>query len=248
MNLDIKRAILSPFSDSKWYVKLAIPFLWHIANSLYFHFHKILVQDLTFLQLALLLPFLLILPGFYLNFVHNEIHNIKPLLPNWKGNWLNFLKNGASFYIIFLFVLMLALIIVCLPLLTIFHIFHPNPYSGSLVYELTSILSFPAILFFAFLCFFLVCIYVDNFKLLDCFNLKHVLRTILSAKNELSIYVILPAVFYLLHYLTSFYFKNILLYILFIIAVFLFNFFFFNLLAQVYKSTKIKSKQYGELA
>lgn len=249
MNLDIKRAILSPFSDSKWHVKLTLPFIWLFTSGLHFPLYKISYINLVILNFTLFLPFWLILYGFYIYFAHNEIHNLKPLLPTWKGNWFKYLKTGATSSIIVLFLLILILILDCVLALPRFLLFpHTSPFSISFQYELMAI-TFIHALFFVFLHNFLGCVYADNFRLSDSFNLKQVSELILIVKKEILVCAISIIIFFLLNSFILSYFKNVFFSILSPLVVVLCNLMFINLVAQIYKSAKsIYSKRYGELA
>lgn len=81
MQLNVKNAFLSPFSDEKWKSKLFILSLLLIAS------------------IGLLFPYWIFI-GYCLQFMHNEIHNIKPLLPDWRSNFIKYLKHGVCYFMI----------------------------------------------------------------------------------------------------------------------------------------------------
>lgn len=112
MQLDIKKAFLSPFSDKKWYQKLIFPIFMTFLISLIGG--KILPQSYNgFLSVISIVSFL-ILSGYYIQFQHNEIHGEHPLLPNPKSKKMSYMKFGffgaiiSIFYLIAGFLLMIS--------------------------------------------------------------------------------------------------------------------------------------------
>jgi hypothetical protein len=78
MGLEIKRAIMVPFTGEDWGIKLLIGILCYLAIPLVY------VLTLKIPILALLIIFLSLTPmGFYLLSAHNELNNITPILPEW---------------------------------------------------------------------------------------------------------------------------------------------------------------------
>ena len=91
MQLDIKKAFLSPFSEEKWYIKLIFPSfmaIFSLISNILAQEHK---AEVLGLALITLLPFL-VLYGFFAQFAHNEIHDELPLLPDLKTKVKQYFK------------------------------------------------------------------------------------------------------------------------------------------------------------
>lgn len=105
MELDIKKAIKSPFSDPKWYIRLILPSFiftfWVAILSSKPYVHKILALYPSILILFIFaLVLLFIYAGFIVQFRHNSIYNLKPLIPDIKGNTGNYFVQGLCFGLI----------------------------------------------------------------------------------------------------------------------------------------------------
>ncbi|MEI7475667.1 MAG: hypothetical protein WCK67_12900 [bacterium] len=98
MKLDIKRALKSPFNGNNWFITLTI---LGIINSLFF----VLVENskenpqlLAIIILMVIQPLGIMISGYIIQFVHNEIKGNYPLLPCWKNNIKSYFRKG--FYLI----------------------------------------------------------------------------------------------------------------------------------------------------
>jgi len=164
MQLDIKRALLSPFSDNRWKGKLFILILLSLISAF---------LTLSNLNLLSWLP-IFIFTGYSLQFAHNEIHDIKPILPDWKFNFLTYFKYGAIFsaitfvYSIILFLIMI--IMIKLSYILIFGI-------GCFVFSIVGI--------------WITGVYCDNFQFKDAFNKKKFIRLISESQLEIIIFILI---------------------------------------------------------
>lgn len=169
MKLDIKRAVVSPFSDSQWKSKISILILLALINAI--------LERLGWSLLWLIPAF--ISTGYCLQFAHNEIHDIKPLLPNWSYNFLKYLKYGTIFGVISgLYTLIIILLVSS---------FIKLPFNKVFIIGL----------FTSFLIVFLVSgIYCYNFKFKESFNGRKIFDIVYKKKMEF--FITIPIIFILL--------------------------------------------------
>lgn len=80
MKLDIKKAVLLPFSEEKWYLKLIFP---SITIFLFLVLYPKPHMPVFAILISLLLIIIsgIVLNGFFIQFRHNEICSLKPLIP-----------------------------------------------------------------------------------------------------------------------------------------------------------------------
>lgn len=160
MILDIPKALMSPFSDDEWKSKIFILTLLSILG--------------TFLELSGLgwlswLPIFIFI-GYCTQVVHNEIHNIVPLLPDWHSNFVKYLKYGAIFsFITFIYSIIIFLLMVSMIKLSY-----------------TLILGIGVFIFSA-VCLWITGAYCDNFKFKDSFAINNCLKLFSRAKWELAV-------------------------------------------------------------
>ena len=209
MNLDIKKAFYSPFSDSKWKSKLFILSLFSIFSV--FQYFLTTIQPPTFSMLFFLLillpiPPLFIFAGYCLQFGHNAIHNISPLLANWKSNFFKYFKHGLFSLIVFF--------IYAIPLIMILYIISPEKQATTLYYlidlsskmHILKFLGFHIIYLIFFLIIFLLitlniailfsadCLYMDNFKISNAFAVRKLFKFIFDAKYELFLIIVISTI------------------------------------------------------
>ncbi len=236
MQLDIKKALQSPFSDEEWFVKLIFPIIVIILNALGSKYLNLpdLYKQIIFL--VAIIPNL-ILEGFFLQFMHNEIKNQNTLLPVLKVNVFNYLKYGVkslsfTIYYMILFILSFGLIYI----FTEMTLLKFNVQVGIII---------SCISFFFFLIIYLMAqsAYAENFKLGDAFDFYKLIRLVAKARNHILFFIVYSAIIILL-YLFVFYWLaatiiGILLIPLLSTSV---GLFLFNLQAQVYKIAKLNYK------
>lgn len=194
MELDIKKAFHSPFSEEKWYLKLIFPVImaaFNLISNVAVHEHKIAV---IILILITILPNLVLI-GFFTQFAHNEIWNEIPLLPSLKSKIKQYfsygIKNlglsicyGIAFFIIgfvLSFVTGLVLGILCAILGL-----------NKIILPIVSIIIFVPVLIL--LVAFMVLVkgaFADNFSFKEAMNYKRLFKLMSKVKSEIAIYLLL---------------------------------------------------------
>lgn len=241
MQLDIKKAIKSPFSDDKWYLKMIFPFIMVILSAVgEKHLH---IPDLYvgIIVLVTIIPNL-ILTGLFLQFQHNELHNEKPLLPILKNNITKYLKYGFKslgfiLYYFLLFILFAILIYIVVQMAI------PK---GKEILEIILI----CILYFLFYLVYMVAqsAYADKFSLADAFNFNGILNLILKVKMEIFIYlltsILIIMVAAIIFYIFMIHFVIVSV-ILIPMLITLAEFMLVDLQAQVYKIGKYRLEPQG---
>lgn len=235
MRLDIKKAILSPFSDNKWRSKLFILCLLVIPVTFeYFVPNITKVNKSGIIYSLLVFPFFCIFWGYCIEFAHNEIHNVKSLLPEWDfkiNTYIKYFKQGFLFIIIG--VIFIIAIAVSLGLI------EKCFFSGmkSVIFQFSRNL----------ICYYIITIvptaicllYIDSFEFFSIFNLNKLLNLIFKAQQEfcisIIIFYILGCIFELIVSKLSFNFIGIIMTTIMIIIT---NLISNNLFAQTYKVAK----------
>lgn len=182
MNLDIKKAFNSPFSEPQWYKKMIFPLALAclgIVSSPEMHLNKIVIAVVFLLTL---IPGF-VLSGFFIKYLHNEIYDETPLLPVLKGNVKEYLINGLKFLgisLIYLSVFVIAtLILIALT-------------------KTQSIISFVAIalyIFFAIIMFmiffFSESAFADNYKFKDALDINRLQSLVVKVPKEIFITILI---------------------------------------------------------
>lgn len=167
MDLNIKKAIKSSFSEKKWYIKLIFPVIvtaLGLVNNPNLHISQNIILLTNFISL---LP-VIVLVGFFIQFQHNEIHNEIPLLPSLDKRVKNYFLYGlnslgiALIYIVLGFVLFFVL-----P-----NLFKNLGIANTLIGSLANI---GLILGFIFL-FFAINAYADYFKFKDAISIGRIFK------------------------------------------------------------------------
>ncbi len=194
MNINFKKAFLSPFSDSKWKSKLLILILLSTFNIL---LGVISAKFNVFVLLLLNIPITFICAGYIAQFAHNEINQILPLLPSWHSSFLKYFKYGFSSYIVVLIysipIVITFLFIKSLTgkeylnfLMTLFG--NINVLNFFDKYIVNFLFSLPKMIFILLSCMTYAsafCLYWNNFKISDTFAIKKIFKFIIKAKYEL---------------------------------------------------------------
>lgn len=214
MRLDFKKAFYSPFSDDKWKSKLFILTLLTVFNVL-FEILKIRVFEFVISC---------ILTGYCLRFAHNEIHNITPLLPNWRSNFLKYLNYGGFSLIVFL-----AYFLLCsIPIYIIFYLIKSSIIANIFLVFISLTMVFGGL-----------SLYCDNFKLKEAFNIYEFFKLIAKAKWELFVITLIFMFLGIVFYSIKIYFpEKTIIDVTFVIIAPLYSLITANLIAQVYKKVK----------
>lgn len=195
MELNVKKAFCSPFSDEKWYIKLIFPsvvtFLGLLSNNLTPQY-----PFLAFILLVILLIPALVLSGFFAQFANNEIHDNSPLLPNIESKVKDFLEYGIKFLevmIVYLLVFLTIAVVIGIAL-------------GAILGIIASILNFKAIVPIVAALFFIPLgvlalaflalvegIFFDNFSFKESLDYKRALNLLSKVKLEIGFYILLFA-------------------------------------------------------
>lgn len=192
MNLDIKKAYLSPFSEEKWYIKLIFPVIMaamtFICNP---SMHIIPKQYFWFYILITLVPSI-ILYGFFIQFQHNEINDELPLLPSLKSNFAEFARYGVRSVIFTVFYMIIDIFLILLALILL------KMSSGTVMSILICGIAVIAIIFVSIAANIAIGAYADKFQLGDAFEIKRIYKLMTKAKVEILIYIVMAVLISLL--------------------------------------------------
>lgn len=241
MELNIKKAFKSPFSQEKWYIKLIFPFVVTILSFLLNNWK----EDNQLLTLAVLLLLMipqLILNGFFTKFANNEIHEQEPLLPQLIGNVQKFFLYGIKLLgvmIVYLLAFLPILIITIISLVII----------GTLM-DKTGIPYLMMIIFLPILVF-LTCYQVlveglfnDNFNFKQALDYKKAYRLLTKVKSEIVKYILFFIGFTIIAAILESIIKVLpLAMILAAVPVIIGQLASVNLKAQIYKIAKLRLEQ-----
>lgn len=241
MELNVKKAFRSPFSDEKWYMKLIFPSI--------VTFFGLLSNDLTpeypfaaFILLVMLIIPTIVLSGFFAQFANNEIHDNFPLLPNIESKVKDFLEIGIKLLevmIVYLLIFLTIAIVIGIALGVILGIIASVLNFKALVPIVSTLCFIPlGVLALAFLAV-VEGIFFDNFNFKESLDYKKALSLLSKVKLEIGFYILL---FTCLTIATSIInmllspFAPSLLLICFLMAVV--QMIFINIKAQIYKIAK----------
>ncbi len=218
MEVSIKKALYSPFSDSKWCVKTTILCCLSLVGLL-------LMPPVTPLRILLEMPFIMLATGYILYFVHNEINNVSPLLPEWRNDLiLKYFKNGTLIFILYF---SLLIVLNNIPFNLMLHL--NKSFADSFIFNLIRFIYGYIFAIFNIVIFF---IYSVNFKIKDCFKWGEILKILYKRKTGLFLYPLLSIfIFKIIDLLIS--------QVSHVIALIIMTFFIlslFNLLAQFIKA------------
>lgn len=202
MELNIKKAFLSPFSDEKWYIKLIFPSIMAIFSLLANAFSHTHMKEVLLLSLIVFIP-ALVLSGFFLQFAHNEIHDETPLLPNLQSKAKEYFNYGLRIFGISLLYAITLGIVACIVLIVLniilgiilgliiimLHLDRTALSLGSLIIFLITYI--PILIFmFAYL-IMLSGAFADNFNSSEARDYKRLYRLLTKVKVEMIIYFLL---------------------------------------------------------
>lgn len=229
MELNIKKAFLSPFSEKQWYIKWIFPI---IVSACFLVFNPNLNFSNT---VKLLIIFVCIIPylilwGFLNQFQHNEIHDETPILPILSGKVKNYFIYGTRLCVITLVYLIFCFVLFLIALFTL---------ELGLIIKILTILSlFGAVIYLWIALIFAQSSYADNFCFRDAMNFKKVFKLMSKVKIEIFIWFLIVA-------LLGFILKLVLMLPLFILIIYpivrvLVKLILNNLSAQLYKIAKFR--------
>lgn len=204
IRLDIKKAFYSPFSDKKWKSKIFILTLLVVAG------------------LFLLFPFGIYI-GYCLQFMHNEIHDIKPLLPDWRSNFIKYLKYGVGFFVIVSMIFIFSFLVIFLFI---------KPFK--VAFTLNTLI-------FYIISFAILCLYSDKLKFSEAFYLKNFFKVISRVRWEFSTLVLIMSLPVIICFWITSIGKSQLCRTIIAISYLLYPFatlILYNLIAQIYKKAR----------
>lgn len=252
MQLDIKKAIKSPFNDKKWYLKTGLLFLITVfgldpgfdslikkftlgikmINAIFSTGIEGVTSYLNVLSVVLFptLLFLSVLAlGYLLQFSHNEINGISPIIPEWRKNIKKYLRSGfIAFGVLLAFHIIFSIL---------------DEVFKNLLYSIFNMSTFNTYILDYFRKIFILiifCFYSWRFSLKDAFNIRNLFRFIAKAKYELLVLFSLMFLSYsFIHfievYLNSSILTNIFLTILNLILI--------NLLSQIIRLNVVEKQE-----
>lgn len=168
MKLDIKRAILLPFSGKDWFLRLIVLSILSIREL------KGVNSDIIVLHVALFI-LLIIFWGYFSKYSYNIFNNISIELPSWKLDFKEYLKTGFMCLIGYLInIIIFSSIFLSLSnLASKLHIEYLKIFSDGLLQFLI-----------IFMLFVIPCLYSQKFKFIDMLNYSKLFNIISNAKLE----------------------------------------------------------------
>lgn len=190
MQLDIKKAILLPFSGKNWLLRLII--LSILSMSIIESNYKNINSTIILIGFLSILLF-----GYFCQFAYNSFNNISRNLPSWKLDFSKYLRHGT---ICLIGILIYAIIFGCIALP--FTILAEKSHSIYLKY-LYEVMNFLSLIFIIFV---VPCLYAENYKFNVIFELEKLFKKITNVKLE---FLICYATYIILTKLNQFIFPYI---------------------------------------
>lgn len=184
MKLDLQRTFDSITGTPKWFWKVSILGFLCILLILSKGLSKISL-NYSFAVLFIGFPIEMIKTGYLMQFIHNEINNISPLLPQWGSGIKTYIKLGIKYYSITISY------VICL--LSFFMLFIITPVSFLFAHDkfLQDVIIIPLGVLFTILGIIIIqlaiCSYVDNFRYKHAFNLGRFVQMVVKVKKEIVI-------------------------------------------------------------
>ncbi len=190
MSLDFKKAFLSPFMGKGWLPKLTLITFILVTPAI---LHEV-ISFWAYVFITIPVSFIMI--GYFVQFIHNEIYDIIPLLPQWKLNFKRYFNQGFKYTgLIFTYTGLLISVL-------FFTFFWPlevllKDYKSiqHMIFLITGIIF---ILTGSVFSQFLMCFYADILDFEECFNIKRIYKMFMGVKKEIIIsilvYFLLPFV------------------------------------------------------
>lgn len=169
MELNIKKACLSPFSENKWYIKLIFPVIMS-AFGLVSNPHLHISNKVILLTLFISMLPNIVFGGLYTQFQHNEIHNKTPLLPCLDGKVKNYFIYGLNGLGITLIYMLIGLLL---------FIYIPNLFKNTgIISVVISLFSLLGIIAGIIIWLFALNAYADYFCFKDAIDLGRIFKLI----------------------------------------------------------------------
>lgn len=228
MNLDIKRAYYSPFSEKNWYIKLIFP---TIVTALGLISNPNLNISKTFILLTTLISLFpnMILTGFFTQFQHNEIHNKTPLLPSLNGKVKDYFVYGLN---------ELGIILIYIALGFVFTFVIPEIFKNiEILNVLVNIVSVIGLIIWIIVLVFGLNAYADGFCFKDAVNFRQIFKLI----SKMQLLEIFGFIFIAILFITCIKLVSSLANILLVISpivLVIMQLMLINLSAQIYKIAK----------
>lgn len=239
MELDIKKAYLSPFSEEKWYLKLIFPSIMALISIILSNknLHIPNLYVLIIILISIIPSF--ILSGFFIQFEHNEIHDELPLLPILKSNIPTYGKYGVNCIGVAIFYGILSLLLLI-------------AFALAIKYAVTAKIFIGIILLIPFILFLIAAglaqsTYADSFHFTEAINIKRVFIIMSKVKVEILVYLLMSII---LTFLTFFITLILVLSVVGIILVpfttAILQLIIVNIKAQVYKVAKYRLENHQQ--
>lgn len=246
MELNVKKAFCSPFSDEKWYLKLIFPSIMASFNLIPNAWLKQHPIEFLVLFLIILIPSFA-LKGFFIQFAHNEIHDKSPLLPELKSNGKNFLKYGVKLvgvFVIYMLIFLLIAFLAGLALGFVLGIISAFLHFKAMIPIIAAIVFIPLGILAAAFIILVECIFFDNFSFKEALNYKRAWGLLSKAKSEIMIYFLLMIGVFIalaLCFLILSFLKFTLILVPVLLAIT--QLISVNLKAQIYKTAKLRLEE-----
>lgn len=168
LQLDIKKAILLPFSGKDWFLRLIVLSILSIREL------RGVNNEIIVLHVALFI-LLIMFWGYFSKYAHNIFNNISIELPTWKLDFKEYLKAGSICLIGYLInVIIFSLIFLSLSdIASKLHMEHLKNLSDGL-FQFVII----------FMLFVIPCLYSQKFKFIDMLNYSKLFNIVSNAKLE----------------------------------------------------------------
>lgn len=229
MDLDIKKAFLSPFSEKRWYMKLIFPFIV-IACNLMYHSNLHISKTVMLFTVPIALFLNIVLIGFFIQFQHNEIDNKEFLLPILNKKVKNYFFWGLSFIGIMLCYLFFFI--------GSSFCFSGLLYLGETIKILTYSIIYIALFLFIIAILFSEGSYSDDFCFRKAIDFEHIFKLMSQVKLEILFYIFILIPFVALINIFSEFRNIMIIFSPFVIVIM--QLIIANLNAQVYKIAKKK--------
>lgn len=181
MKLDIKKAFLSPFTGEGWFGKVTLFGILNIICFAFNEFFKTNYDKYLLLVFIICMPLGVMLSGYSLQYIHNEIYDIYPILPQWKQNIKSYLKKGIEY-----FGIVLSYCFIFLLLITPFGLIL-DKISGAYSNFIIMPIVFLIILSVMIIIQLETCSYSQRFEFKDCYEWQSFYGLISKVKKEIVI-------------------------------------------------------------
>lgn len=182
MNLNIRKAYYSPFSEKSWHIKWIFPFIMSIFNTIYnpnWHIPKTVILITALISLLLNI----VLWGFFVQFQHNEIHDEIQILPELKGKIKTYFVHGFKTIGIILFYLFFGF--------GLFIFFSYFLKFGGIIKILARLILIVGLFLFVITLVLAQSSYANDFNFRNAIKSKRIYRLIAKVKLEIFLYALI---------------------------------------------------------